>query len=74
MNAIIHRILNEALALSADERSVLTVALIDSLDGSDDPSISDAWRREIAERLSALKAGTVKASPWTKAKSRLGAL
>ena len=74
MNAHVDHILDEALGLPADERSALTVALIDSLEGSDDSSITDAWRKEIRSRQAALRAGTVKATSWTEARARLSAL
>ena len=74
MNARVDRILNEALGLSADERSALTVALLDSLEGSDEPGITEAWRQEIKARQAALRAGTVTAVSWTEAKARLSAL
>ena len=75
MNAHVDHILDEALGLPPDERSALTVALLDSLEGSDDSSITDAWRQEIrARRQAALRAGTVKAVSWAEARARLGVL
>lgn len=74
MNARVDHILDEALGLPADERSALTVTLLDSLEGSDDSSITEAWRQEIRARQAALRAGTVKAVSWAEAKARLSAL
>lgn len=74
MNARIDHILTEALELPSDERSALVVALIDSLEGSTDASISDAWREEIRQRRLALKNGTIKAVPWAEVRARLSAL
>ena len=67
-------LLDAALGLPADERSALVVALLDSLDGSDDAGISDAWRDELRKRQAALRAGLVKAVPWAEARARLQAL
>ena len=67
-------LLDEALGLPADERSALVVALLDSLEGSDDAAISDAWRQELIMRRAALRAGTVKSLPWSEARARLSAL
>jgi putative addiction module component (TIGR02574 family) len=64
----------EALGLSLDERTALTLALLESLEGSDDSAISDAWRIEIKERQAALRAGAVEAVAWAAAKARLSAL
>lgn len=74
MNARVDQLLAEALGLPADERSALVVALLDSIEGSADASVSEAWRTEIRQRRQALAAGTVKAAPWLEAKARLGAL
>ena len=74
MNAHVDHILDEALGLPPDERSALTVALLDSLEGSDDSSIAEAWRQEIRARQAALRAGTVNAVSWTEARARLSAL
>ena len=74
MNARVDHILDEALGLPPDERSALTVALLDSLEGSDDSSISEAWRQEIRARQAALRAGSVNSVSWAEAKERLSAL
>ena len=74
MNARVDHILDEALGLPDDERSALTVALLDSLEGSDDSAITEAWRHEIKARQARLRAGTVKAVSWVEAKARLSAL
>lgn len=74
MNLHVDRILDEALGLPPEERSALTVALLDSLEGSDDSSITEAWRQEIRSRQAALRAGTVKAVSWAEARARLSAL
>ncbi len=74
MNTHVDHILDEALGLPPDERSALTVALLDSLEGSDDSSIAEVWRQEIRARQAALRAGTVSAVSWTEARARLSAL
>jgi putative addiction module component (TIGR02574 family) len=56
VNARVDHILDEALELPPDERSALTVALLDSLEGSDDASITQAWRQEVRARQAALRA------------------
>jgi hypothetical protein len=50
MNARVDHLLHEALELPDDERSALVAALLDSLEGSADPSISEAWREEVRKR------------------------
>lgn len=74
MNARVGHLLDEALGLPTDERSALVVALLDSLEGSADPAVSEAWREELIRRRSALRAGTVLTVPWAEAKARLSSL
>jgi putative addiction module component (TIGR02574 family) len=74
MNTRIEQILNDALGLSVDERSALTIALIDSLEGSDDSAITDAWRIELKARQAALRNGLVEPHSWADAKARISAL
>ena len=74
MNARVDHLLDEALALPAGERSALVVALLDSLEGSDDASISEAWRVEILRRRAGLRDGTISPVPWAEARARLASL
>ncbi len=74
MNARVDHLLHEALELPDDERSALVVALLDSLEGSSDPSVSEAWREEVRKRRKALRDGWIQTTPWTEAKARLSAL
>jgi putative addiction module component (TIGR02574 family) len=74
MNARVDQLLAAALHLPVDERSALVVALLDSLEGSADAAISEAWREELRLRKQALREGTLKAVPWTEARARLSAL
>jgi putative addiction module component (TIGR02574 family) len=74
MNARVDHLLEKALGLPAEERSALVVALLDSLDGADDPAVSSAWRDVVRHRRAELRAGTTHAVPWAEAKARLRAL
>jgi putative addiction module component (TIGR02574 family) len=74
MNARVDHLLDEALGLPTDERSALVVALLDSLEGSDDATVSEAWRAELTRRRAELRAGLVHAVPWADAKARLSSL
>ncbi len=74
MNARVDHLLDEALELPVDERSALVAALIDSLEGADGASISQAWRAELLERRADLRAGLIRPVSWTEAKARLGSL
>jgi len=74
MNARVDQLLADALDLPTEERSALVVALLDSLEGSTDTAIPEAWRKELRLRKQALRDGTLKAAPWAEARSRLNAL
>ncbi len=74
MNARVDHLLHEALGLPDDERSALVVALLDSLEGANSDSVSEAWRLEILRRRDELRAGRVAPVAWSEAKARLAAL
>ena len=74
MNARVDQLLTDALGLPADERSALVVALLDSLEGSADAAISEAWRNELRQRRQALREGALKPVPWADARARLSRL
>lgn len=74
MNARVDHLLDEVLRLSAEERSAVAAALIDSLEGTEDRSVSDAWRQELLRRREALRTGATKVAPWAEARARLAAL
>jgi putative addiction module component (TIGR02574 family) len=74
MNARVDHVLDEVLALPADERSAVAAALLDSLEDADTASISDAWREEVKRRRNELRSGVVRALPWSEVKQRLSTL
>ena len=74
MNARADQLLDEALALEADERSVLAFALLNSLDGEDETAAAKAWQAEILRRKDELRSGAATAVPWVEARARLAAL
>ena len=74
MNARVDHLIEEALALAADERSAVALALLDSLDGEDETTVAKVWADEIRVRKEALRSGTALAVPWSEAKARISAL
>lgn len=74
MNAHLDHIIDEALALVPQERSAVVLALLDSLDGDDEPSVTVAWAQEIRRRKDELRSEATKAVPWAEARARLNAL
>jgi putative addiction module component (TIGR02574 family) len=74
MNARVDHLIDEALALPAEERSAVALALLDSLGGEDEAAVSQAWADEIRRRKDELRSGAARAAPWNEAKARLSAL
>lgn len=74
MNARVDHILDEALALPADERSAVAVALFDSLESANPDAVSEAWRAEVKRRRDEWRAGNVRAIPWAEVKQRFRSL
>jgi putative addiction module component (TIGR02574 family) len=71
MSARVDHVLDEVLALPADERVAIAVALLDSLENADTNAVSEAWRVEIKRRREELRTGNVRAIPWSEVKQRL---
>lgn len=74
MNARVDHLLVEVLGLPADQRSAVAAALIDSLQGGDDASVSNAWKQELMRRRSDLQSGAAQGLPWAEVRARLSAL
>ena len=74
MNTRVDHLLDEALRLSTQERSAVVAALIDSLEGTEGRSVSDAWKQELLRRREAMRTGAAQATPWAQARARLAAL
>ena len=67
MTALATRVLQDALALSEQERAEIAARLIESLDaGSAEEAaeVEAAWAAEIERRCDALDAGTTGTSSW----------
>jgi len=64
-------ILADALKLDVGARAELAAELLASLDGPADPDAEAAWEVEIARRVAAIEAGTVKLEPWENVKRRI---
>jgi putative addiction module component (TIGR02574 family) len=64
-------LLQQALALSEEERADLASSLLDSLDPTVDEDASAAWDQEIARRIADLDSGRAKTIPWDKVRGRM---
>lgn len=64
------RVLQDALALTADERARLAHELISSLDG-DDSDVTAAWSDEIRKRIDDIETGTAELETWETVRARL---
>lgn len=68
------KVLEDALALSPEERADLAATLIDSLDEREDEAVEEAWALEIQRRMREVEAGAVKTIAWSEARKRILAL
>jgi putative addiction module component (TIGR02574 family) len=64
MNSRVDHLLEDVLRLSAEERSAVAAALIDSLRSDDEAAVSEAWRAELVKRRADLRAGRTVGKPW----------
>jgi len=67
------QLLAEALRLSDEERAVLAVELIHSLEPEVDPDAEAAWSAEIRARLERVAVGTATTIPRAEARRRIHA-
>jgi putative addiction module component (TIGR02574 family) len=74
MNARVGHVLEDVLRLSAEERSAVAAALIDSLETSEEGSVAKSWRSELLRRRAQLRAGMVHGAPWTEVRARMRAM
>ena len=79
MKATLEQVTQEAMALTSDERSELTRALIQSLEQDpeeDIAAVDQAWGKEIARRVEEIESGKVKGIPaeevFAKLRSKYG--
>jgi putative addiction module component (TIGR02574 family) len=71
MNTDVDRLIDEALALSAQERSLLVMALLDSFDDRDQAAVTKAWAEEIRQRIVDLRSGSVTPTSWDGVQDKL---
>jgi putative addiction module component (TIGR02574 family) len=57
-----------------DERAELASSLIESLDESHDPSVEEAWDKEIVRRMQDLRSGKVQGVTLEEGRRRLASL
>jgi putative addiction module component (TIGR02574 family) len=74
MNARVDHVLEDVLRLSAEERSAVAAALIDSLETSEEATVAEAWRAELLQRRADLRAGTAQVVSWAEARARMSAM
>ncbi len=74
MTASVVHLLDEALLLPPADRAALLIALLDSLEGSADAGISEAWRAELRRLRRGLHDGSILPVSWAAAKARLSTL
>jgi putative addiction module component (TIGR02574 family) len=66
----VSEILEQALALSIEEREALAESLISDLSGKANEEVVAAWDEEIKKRIAELDSGKVKTIPWEEVRQR----
>lgn len=74
MNARVDHLLEDALRLSAEERSAMAAALIDSLASADEAAVNETWRAELQRRRDDLRVGLITGQPWQDVRARIAGL
>ena len=64
-------LLDQALALTEEERAELAGALLESLEPTADADVEGAWRREVARRVAELDSGVARTVPWEQVRDEL---
>ncbi len=67
------KVLQDALALTAEQRLDLAAELLASVDGEPPEAWEAAWRAELDDRMAEVETGAVKPVPWADARARLRA-
>lgn len=70
MTAATKKILEEALALSDDQRMDLVTALSDSLEPTS-VNLAPEWKSEISDRIGQLERGEVEPVAWEKVEAKI---
>lgn len=65
------QLLEEALALSDEERAEIAGVLIESLEPTPDADVEAAWRSEVARRVANLDSGAAKTVAWSQVRDEL---
>jgi len=71
MGNVLAEMKEKASKLSETERAELALSLIESLDGSPDPDVEEAWRLEVERRIGQIERGEVQLIPGDEVFARL---
>lgn len=65
------KVLEDALALTPEQRLDLAAELLASVDGEPAETWESAWRAELDDRMREVSSGVVRPVPWAEARARL---
>lgn len=71
MTVKLEKVIEEAKALSANDRALLAHCLISSLDKTRDNNVDAAWKSLVEQRLLELESGETRGVSWDDIKSKL---
>ena len=62
------KLVEDALALSEEERAEVVEQLLNSFDTEDEEAIDEAWRAEVIRRSQEIESGSVEPLSWSEVK------
>ncbi|MCE9563421.1 MAG: addiction module protein [Planctomycetes bacterium] len=71
MTTAANQLLQTLLQLTPADRAELAAQLLESLDSEIDDSASEAWDKEIQQRIEDVRSGRVKTVPWSQARVQI---
>jgi putative addiction module component (TIGR02574 family) len=67
----LRQLFREAMELSDNDRATRAGLLIESLEGTPDPDVEQAWAEEAERRWREIESGEVQTIPWEEVKAKL---
>jgi putative addiction module component (TIGR02574 family) len=71
MTRAVEELYEQAARLPAEDRAELAGRLLESIEGSPDEGVEEAWAAEIERRMAEYRAGRVKTIPWSEVRAHL---
>ncbi len=71
MSQAVRALYDLALELTPEDRAEIAGLLLESIEGTPDEGVEDAWAAEIEQRMADYREGRIKTIPWTEVRAQL---